>query len=94
MSRRFAHRSLFHLCNAGWHCDNYPRSHPYPAVVHLANEMAQHRLGNLEIGNHPVLQRTHRNNVRRSAAEHALGFVTNCKDAISAGLHRHNRWFT
>ncbi len=54
--------------------------------------MAQHRFGHLEVGNHAIFQGTHRHDVRRRAAKHALCFVAHREHFISARLHRHDRW--
>jgi hypothetical protein len=43
-----------------------------PALVHLLDEVAQHLLADLEVGDHAVLQRPDGLDVRRRAADHAL----------------------
>jgi len=41
-------------------------------------------LGNFEAAiTHPLAERT-RDNIRRRAAEHALGFVTDCQDSVGS----------
>src|SRR6266513_1312190 len=92
MRRRFTHRALFHFRNSRWHRDNDARSRAHPAIVHFRDEMSQHRLCYFEIGNDAILEWTHRDNVCRRAAKHALGFVTYRQHSVRAGLHRHDRW--
>jgi len=45
----------------------------HPAVQHLADEVAEHLLGHLEVGDHPVAQRPRGRDRRRRAADHPLG---------------------
>ena len=45
-----------------------------PAVaVHLADEIAQHGFGDVEIGDHAVFERAYRGDAPGRAAEHLLG---------------------
>ena len=60
-------------------------------MVHLLNEIAQHLLGDVEIGDHAVLQRTNRADVRRGSADHALGLGTDREDRAGHGVHGDDR---
>ena len=50
----------------------------------LLDEVAQHRLGDLEVGDDAVLQRADGGDVARRAAEHALGLGADGQDALPA----------
>ena len=63
------------------------------AVVHLGDEMPQHRLGHFEVRDHAIFQRAHRHDVAGRAAEHALGFVADGQHFVGARLHRDDRRF-
>ena len=52
--------------------------------MHLANEVLQHLLGDIEIGNDAVLQRPDGGDVARSAAKHALGLDAHRLDHLAA----------
>ena len=54
------------------HADHDARVRP-AVLVHLLDEVAQHLLGHVEVGDHAVLQRADRGDGPRRAAEHALG---------------------
>jgi hypothetical protein len=41
--------------------------------VHLLNEVAEHPLGHVEVGDHAVLERPDRHDIARRAADHPLG---------------------
>ena len=63
----------------------------HAAVVHLRDEMPQHRLGHFEVGDDAVLQRTDGDDIGRRAAEHAFRLVADGEHFVRAGLHRHDR---
>ena len=60
----------------------------HPAVVHLRDEMPEHRLGHFEVRDDAILQRTDRDDVGGRAAEHALRFVADREHFVRARLHR------
>ena len=62
--------------------------------MHLADEVAEHGFGDLEIGDHAVFQGTNGDDVARRAAEHSLRFIADGKNAVGALLHGHDRRFT
>src|SRR5262249_27212286 len=53
-------------------------------VVRLVDEMAEHRLRHLEIGDDPVLHRTDGDNVAGRSPEHLLGLFADGKDLLCA----------
>jgi hypothetical protein len=53
-------------------------------VVHLADEMLDHLLRHLEIGDHAVAQRADGLDVAGRAAEHQLGLVAHGQDLLLA----------
>jgi hypothetical protein len=59
--------------------------------VNLADEVAKHGFGNLEIGDYTILQWADGDDVAGRAAEHSLGLVAHGKDAIGALLNRNDR---
>jgi len=54
MSGRVFDRTFLYLSNARWHGYDDPRCDQLP-MMHLLNEMAEHRFGYLEVGYHAVL---------------------------------------
>lgn len=54
--------------------------------------MGQHSLGDFEVGDDAVFERTDGHNIARRAAEHALGLVADGKDLVRAGLHGDHGW--
>src|SRR6266404_2986960 len=63
-------------------------------VVHLADEMLDHLLRYLEIGDDAVAQRPDGLNVARGAAEHQFRFLADGEDLFPApdAGDRHHRW--
>jgi hypothetical protein len=66
-------------------------------LVHLADEVPQHDLGDLEVGDDAVLHGPDGDDVARRAAEHALGLHADCKhttvvlvDGHDGGLIEHD----
>src|SRR5215210_2288983 len=61
------------------------------AAVHAAQEVAQHLLGHLEVGDHTVTQRTDGRDRGRRTADHAAGLVADGVDLAGGLVQRHNR---
>jgi hypothetical protein len=57
-----------------------------PAVEHLAQEVAQHLLGHVEIGDHSVAERARGRDRRRRAADHPLGLGADCVHEAALGV--------
>src|SRR3972149_220430 len=70
--RRGADRPLLDLGDTRGHADDDPRAHERAAAVHVRDEVVQHLLGHVEVGDDTVLQRTDRDDVARGPAEHRL----------------------
>ena len=87
----FADGAALDLGDAGRDGDEHPRIRA-AALVHLADEMAEHRLGDFEIRDDAVLQRADRDDIARRPAEHAFGVVADGEHLVGAGLDRHDRW--
>src|SRR4051812_12581371 len=63
--------ALLDAGDAGGHADDDARVRP-AVLVHLLDEVAEHLLRHLEVGDHPVLERPDRGDRARRAAEHPL----------------------
>ena len=61
------------------------------AVEHLADEVAEHRLGHREVGDHPVAQRSRRRDRRRRAPDHPLGVGADRVHLAGRRVRRHHR---
>jgi hypothetical protein len=73
---RFLDRATLDLRRTARHAHQHARTRAQHArLVHLADEVLQHRLGHGEVGDHAVLHRPHRGDVAGRAAEHALGIA-------------------
>src|SRR5205807_1655515 len=75
-----------------------PRGHAHhhtrvrPAVLmHLLDEVAEHLLGHVEVGDHAVLERADGRDGPRRAAEHALGLDADGVNFAGARVDRHDR---
>src|SRR5882672_9981847 len=82
--RGLAHGAAFHFGDARRDPDDDARLHQRGAVVRRADEVAQHRGGDLEVGDHSVLHGADGDDVARSAPEHLLRFLAYGKDLLSA----------
>ena len=69
--RRLLDRALLDAGHAGRDADDDARMRE-AVLVHLLDEVAEHLLGHVEVGDHAVLQRTDRLDRPRRAAEHPL----------------------
>jgi hypothetical protein len=61
-----------------------------PVLVHLLDEVAQHLLRDVEVGDHAVLERPDRGDGSRGAAQHPLGFDPDRVDLARARVDRHH----
>ena len=59
--------------------------------MHLLDEVAQHLLAHLEVGNDAVFEGPNGLNMIRRAANHALGFETNSDGSTVVGVNRDDR---
>ena len=86
---------LLHRRDAAGHAHQHPRPQPPAGPLRLAEEIAEHRLAQLEIGDHAVAQRPDDRDRVGRAAFHLLGQVSDRaaagEDAARALLHGHDR---
>jgi hypothetical protein len=80
---RLADRAALDLGRAVGHADDDARhrSH-HPSLLHLADEVLQHLLGDGVVGDDAVAQRTYGSDVGRRTAEHLLGLDTDGLDLL------------
>src|SRR5690606_12206523 len=69
---------------AGGNADDDQRPREAAAAVHLVNEVADHLLGDLEIGDDPVAERPDRFDIPGRAAEHHFRFIAHRKNLLLA----------
>src|SRR5205823_11446007 len=82
--RRFLDRPPLYRSRARRHADNDLGRGEAAPVVHLADEMLDHFLRHLEIGDDAIAQRTDRLNIARGAAEHQFCLLADRKHLFSA----------
>src|SRR5204862_523507 len=80
-------RALLDAGDAGRHADDDARVRP-AVLVDLLDEVAQHLLGDVEVGDHAVLQRADGLDRARRAAEHALRLDADGVDLSGARVDR------
>src|SRR5207249_11095928 len=91
---RLAHRPLLHLGDAERHADDDARPDERLPVVDLLDEVAEHRLVDLEVGDDAVFERPDGDDVAGRAAEHFLRLGADGQHlaaALRLLLHRHHR---
>src|SRR4051794_7072305 len=76
--------------DAGGHADDDARVRP-AVLVHLLDEVAEHLLRHLEVGDHPVLERPDGGDRARRAAEHPLRLDPDGVDLAAALVHGDDR---
>ena len=92
--RRVLNRPLLDLGHAGRHADDDARPRDErEAVVDLADEIPEHVLHHLVLGDDALAQRPDGNDVRGRPPDHALRLGADRQDAPGAGIHRHHRRF-
>jgi hypothetical protein len=84
--RRVADRPLLDLGDALGHADDDARLDQGLAVVGPVDEVAHHRLGDLEVGDDAVLHRPDGDDVAGGAAEHLLGVLADGDDPLRVAL--------
>ena len=86
--RRFLDRALLHPGDAGGDADDHARLREETALVHLLDEVAEHLLRDVEVGDDAVLQGTNGLDVARRAADHALGLGPDGEHGSAQGVDR------
>jgi len=84
LHRRIAHGAFLHLGDLAGNADDDSRAHTEGPVVSLLDEVVEHLLCVLEIGDDAVLHRPDGHDVAGGPPEHLLGLATHRLDA--AGL--------
>jgi hypothetical protein len=82
--RGFLNGAPLHRGRARRHADHDLRAHKGPPIMHLADEMLDHFLGDLEIGDDAVSHRADRLDIAGGATEHHLGRVADGFDDLLA----------
>jgi hypothetical protein len=89
----FLDRALLHPGDAAGHRDDDPGFGQVTAAVHLLDEVAQHPLGHVEVGDDPVLQRAHGHDVARRPPDHPFSFDPDGDDLARVGIQGHHGGF-
>ena len=83
-------RALLDGGDPAGHADDHAGLGEVATAVHLLDEVAQHLLGRLEVGDHAVLERADGGDVVGGAADHPLGLVADGEDLAGGGVDRHH----
>jgi len=89
----FLHGALLHAGDPARNGDDDSRLGQVTAAVHLLDEVPEHPLGDVEVGDDAVLQRAHRDDVSGRAADHPLGLDADGDDLPGIGIERDDRRF-
>jgi hypothetical protein len=65
--------ALFHFGDARWNADHHTRAGKGAPVMHAADEVVQHALRDVEVGDDAVFERANGDDVTGRAAHHLLG---------------------
>jgi hypothetical protein len=82
--RRLLDRAALDRGRAVRHADQHAGVEGPAVAPHLLDEVLEHVLGDAEVGDHAVLERTDGGDVAGRAAEHALGVVADRLDHLVA----------
>ena len=74
------HRSFLHLGDTGGDGDHDPRADAETVAVNFFNEVTQHGLRHIEVGNDAVFHRTDGGDIAGGATQHAFGIGTDGPD--------------
>ena len=58
------------------------RSYQETPIVHPADEVGEHLLGDFKVSDDTIFERTNRDDMARRAPEHLLGFFADCFDLV------------
>ncbi len=90
--RRIVYGASLDFRHAGGNADDHARlGHDRESFMHFADEVVQHQLGDIEVADHTVLQRPHRDDIRGRAAHHPLGIGADRERPLGLGVNRHDR---
>jgi hypothetical protein len=82
-------RALLDARDPRRYADNDSRLRPATAV-HAMDEVADHLLGHIEVGDDPIPERAHGRDVTRCPADHPLRIVADGEDVTGVGVQRDN----
>ncbi len=82
--------AFFDLGDARGNRDHDTRGDAQGVVVHLPDKVAQHLLGDVEIGDHTVLHGADSGDVAGGAPEHLFGFFADGADLTGDGVQGHH----
>ena len=85
----FLDRAALHLGRTGGDAHHHLRRNEAAPVVHPANKILDHLLGDFEVGDDAVAQRANGFDITRGAAEHQLGFLANRQHLLAAAMLPH-----
>src|SRR5215217_6836365 len=77
--------------DARGHAHHHPGLGHELAAVHLVDEVAEHLLGGVEVGDDPVLERADGHDVAGGPADHRLGLGADGQDGVVLGVDGHDR---
>jgi hypothetical protein len=89
----FLDRALLDSGKAAGNRDDNARLGEPAAPVHLLNEVPEHSLGYVEVGNYSVFQRPYRDNISWSPADHSLSFKADRDNLAGIRVKRDYRRF-
>src|SRR5919202_2653573 len=90
--RGVVYRAPFDLGHARRNTDDHARfGHDGEALMYLANEVVQHQLGDIDVTDDAVFQRTNGDDVGRRTTNHALRVRTDGQRPFGLGIDRDHR---
>ncbi len=84
-------RTLLDRGDAARHADDHARLGEVATPVHELDEVAQHLLGRVEVGDDAVLERPDRGDAVRRTTDHPLGLVADSEQLVRLLVHRDDR---
>ena len=90
LDARVHHSPLFHLGDAGGHADDDPGLKDHEAR-HLAEELLEHTLRHVVVGDNALPQGADGHDVPRRAAQHLPGLLAHLQQLARILVHRHHR---
>src|ERR687895_463690 len=85
--------ALLDAGDAARHRHDDPGFREMPSFVDLLDEVAEHPLGDIEVGDDTVLERAYGDDVARRAADHPFGLDTYRDDLAGVGVDSYNGGF-
>ena len=84
-------RALLDTGDAGRYADDQAGLGEVTARMHLLDEVAQHALSGVEVGDDAVLERANSDDIARRAPDHSLGLRAHREDSAGVVVDRDNR---